>query len=89
MTGDAQFKGMSTPSHYNQIDIEKIKERAQKVSFIKPINEGPLTDRIGKIPKNDIPGCCSYQENDAFYKTAIDSPIKWPLSKAKRITYTA
>jgi len=56
--------------------------------YNKPLNDGPLTNRIGKIPKSDDPGCCSYKDNDAFYKTSIDRTIKWPLNKAKRVTYT-
>ena len=44
---------------------------------------------MDKIAKDDAPGCCTYKENDAFYKTSFtESPIKWPLGKAKRITYT-
>ena len=45
---------------------------------------------MDKILKNDVPGCCTYRETEAFYKTSFtESPIKWPLGKAKRITYTA
>jgi hypothetical protein len=56
--------------------------------YSKPIHDGPKTNRIGKIQKDSNPGSCSYNENDAFYKTALDSPVKWCIGKAKRITYT-
>lgn len=69
--------------------MDKIKERVPKVNIVKPIKEDPLTSRIDKIPKDDAPGCGSYKDNEAFYKTSFtESPIKWPLNKAKRITYT-
>ena len=55
---------------------------------MKPINE-KLDNRIDKIVKDDVPGCCSYRETEAFYKTSFtESPIKWPLGKARRVTYT-
>ena len=59
------------------------------MKYYKPLNDGPVANRIGKIPKNDEPACTSYKDNEAFYKTTFtESPIKWPLNKAKRTTYT-
>lgn len=78
---------MSTPSHYDAIDLDKIKNKVPFPKYWKPIKEDFKTNRIAKIEKDSSPSCCTYEENDAFYKVSIDSPIKWPANKAKRITY--
>ena len=88
MTDDAIVHGMSTPSHYDSIDLNKIKNQVQYVKYTKPTREIASLNRISKIEKDGSPGAGTYNENDAFYKTAIDSPIKWPLNKATRKTYT-
>lgn len=49
-TNEAQFRGMSTPSHYTTVDLEKTKDRCPKFRYSKPLIDGPLTNRIGKIP---------------------------------------
>lgn len=88
-TDEALYRGFCTPSHYPAIELEKIKDRCPKFKYNKPNNDGALTNRIGKIPKNDDPGCCNYKDNEAFYKTTFcERTIKWPLNKAKRITHT-
>ena len=89
-TDEALYRGMITPGHtYDAIDLEKIKNRASKFKYNKPNIDGPLTNRIGKIPKSDDPACTSYKDNEAFYKTTfVERTIKWPLSKSKRTTYT-
>jgi hypothetical protein len=36
---DARYHGMQSPSHYNPIPIEKIKDRSPNWKIIKPMKE--------------------------------------------------
>jgi len=70
-TDEALYRGYATPSHYNPIDLDKIRDRVPKTLYVKPKYDGPLTNRIGKIPKNDEPSCATYRATEAFYKTSF------------------
>jgi hypothetical protein len=48
-TDAAIFKGMSTPSHYPAIDLNKYKNRSVYTTIYKPTKEDPSLDRISKI----------------------------------------
>lgn len=61
-TDPAVFHGMTTPSHYNSIDIERIKNRTVSYKIQKP-NDKP------KDLKNNSPSPHHYKREDAFDKT--------------------
>ena len=54
---EAQYKGMSSPSHYNAVDINLIKQKYRTTRIYKPREE--KTD--WKVSKNDSPSPSSYQ----------------------------
>ena len=50
------------PAAYNTIDMDKIKPRVPN----HPINKD--IPRFKKLEKDDKPGCCSYEVEEAFKK---------------------
>ena len=62
MLDEAVFKGMSTPSHYNAVSIEKIKPSTQIFKIPKP-SEKPPAVKTNNLSPN------SYRFDEAWNKT--------------------
>lgn len=61
-TDSAVFHGMTTPSHYNSIDQDRIKNRTISYKIQKP-------KEVVKETKNNSPSPHHYKKEDAFDKT--------------------
>jgi hypothetical protein len=62
---EAIFFGMSTPSHYNSVDLDKVKDRTISYKIQKPKDGKP----DNKIVKDNKPSPFSYRKEDSIDKT--------------------
>ena len=65
MTGvvaEAQYKGMTSPSHYNSVDINLIKQKYRTARIYKPLQEKD----DWKAKQNNSPSPVSYKQAENF-----------------------
>lgn len=88
-TDDAQWRGMSTPSHYNSVDANVYMDRIPFTKFYKTIKENDSNTRGLKPVKDNSPSPTHY-DADVSYLKASHSPkvIKWSVPKAPKLMFT-
>ena len=59
---EAQYKGMTSPSHYNSVDINLIKQKYRTARIYKPKTDAP-TD--WKPKRSNAPAVGSYENDKA------------------------
>lgn len=80
---EAKAIGMSTPSHYPAIDMDKLKNRTLATKIYKPKN-GPGDNRI---VKENSPNPHTYRKEDAYDKTQSTN-IKFGIPKGPKKSFT-
>lgn len=80
---------MSTPSHYNSVDLGLVKDRTLFTKFYKTIKENDSNTRGIKPVKNNDPSPTHYNP-DVSYLKASHSPkvIKWSVPKAPKLMFS-
>ena len=88
-TDDAQWRGMSTPSHYPQVEANVYMERIPFTKFYKTLKENDGNTRGLKPVKDNSPSPTHYKA-DVSYLKASHSPkvIKWSVPKAPKLMFT-
>ena len=82
-TDTAVFKGQQSPSHYQAIDQDKIKNRviSYKISPFKGDKEA-----LHKFKKNDSPSPFTYRDDEA-YKSTQTHTKNYSISKGKKTNF--
>lgn len=78
-TDAAMYLGQATPSHYPEVDLNKIKPRVLSTK-IQPFKGDK--DAQYKFKKNDSPSPHSYKNAEAYMNTQI-TKINYSISKTK------
>ena len=79
---EAQYKGLSSPSHYNSVDIHVIKQKNRTARIYKPTTEKD----DGKLKKDNSLSPCSYSIDKAVDLVGKKS-IKCYINKEAKTSF--
>ena len=82
-TDAALFKGMTTPSHYNAVDLNLIKNRTLATKIQKPKDAKP----DNKLHKDNSPSPFHYRKEDSIDKTQRTN-ISYGVPKGPKQSFT-